>query len=107
MDPRSARAELVYRLSPLRAAASKTGFGLPTPHMSRSSSGSYDPVSHVGAPPSRPELPAHVSPPGSPGLGIVVKRHPSLPLFAQSAEMKPCAPRTLSGVATPVQTRSR
>src|SRR5207244_3762824 len=82
VDPRSATAEFVYRLSPFRAARSKTGFGLPTPQMRRSSSGSYDPVSNVGPPPSRQEFPTHVSLPGSPGAGIVANRQRSLPLLA-------------------------
>ena len=39
------------------------------------------PVSQVGAPPRSQESPGQVSLPGSPGAGIVQKRHARLPVL--------------------------
>ena len=71
----------------------------------RSSSGSYDPVSHAAAPPCIQASgsqyvsgsgghASHVSCPGSPGPGMVWKRHTSSPVAASSAAMKPRTPRS-------------
>src|SRR5581483_5962953 len=72
----------VYRLSPTRESPFQSGPGLPVPQYSSFNSGSYEPVSHVAPPPWTQLSPGHDSLPGSPGDGIVQKRHTCLPVLA-------------------------
>ena len=58
------------------------------------SSGSYEPVIQIEAPPVRQVSPGHVSLPGSPGSGIVCVRHTSSPVSGSYAATKPRMPRS-------------
>src|SRR4029453_13677353 len=90
----SAITEQLYKLSPGRPAPSQSGPGFPVPQYVRFSSGSYEPVTQIGAPPCIHESPPHVSWPASPGPGTVLKRQTSLPVLTPPAAMKPRTPNS-------------
>src|SRR5512138_197781 len=66
------------------------------PQYVRFASGSKEPVTQIGPPPclQASGSPFHVSCPGSPGPGTVLKRHASLPVAASYAAMNPRIPNS-------------
>src|SRR4029079_14073070 len=84
--------EQLYKLSPGRPAPSQSGPGFPVPQYVRFNSGSYEPVTQMGAPPCIHESPPHVSCPASPGLGTVLLSHTYFSCVASHAAMKPRTP---------------
>jgi hypothetical protein len=68
------------------------------------SAGSYEPVTQIEPPPVFHASPLHVSEPGSPGAGTVLKRHISLPVAGSNAAMNPRMP--YSPPPTPTMTLS-
>ena len=66
--------------------------------------GSYEPVVHSDPAPCFHVSPGHVSLPGSPGPGIVLKRHTSFPVVTLNAATKPMMP--CSPPAVPMMTLS-
>src|SRR5262245_24535779 len=90
-----ATTESLNRLSrsPL-ADRSICGPGLPTVQYTRFNPGSYEPVSHIGLPPSFQLSPFHVSLPNSPGPGTEYQRHNRRPVAASYASRNPRAPNS-------------
>src|SRR6516165_8330447 len=82
---------LVNRLSRPSRGLGSYGSALPVPQYTRSSSGSYDPERHVGPPPyfQASLFFGHVSEPGSPGAGMVYRRHSFLPVSGSQPSRKP------------------
>src|SRR4029078_12902112 len=80
------------------------GLGLPVPQKVRFVSGSYEPVTQMGAPPCCHESSGQVLLPGSPGAGTVLNRHTSAPVRTSYAATQQFVPNSL--VAGPRMTLS-
>src|SRR5205085_3993692 len=79
----SATMESLYRLSPSRPCPVHCGFGCPVPKYTRPSSGSYEPLSQIGAPWG--VAPPHVLYAGSLAFGRADQVHKCFPVSASSA----------------------
>src|SRR5216684_2066487 len=100
---------LVNRLSRFSRGRGSYGSALPVPQYTRSSWGSYEPERHVGPPPcvQASLFLGHVSEPGSPGAGMVYRRHNLFPVSGSHPSRKPRvvdSPPAMPEITTPLAT---
>ena len=96
--------EFVYRLVPPRRATGKSGAGFAAGTYNISPFGSSDSGVHTAPPPiGMSEFCFHVSAPGSPGLGTMLKRQTGSPSDSRNAPIQPRIPNSLTAGPTNIR----